>query len=433
MARAVVLGLALGAAMTPCGGFRLPKGYAPRDGASALHARRKAAAKAEVKKSVPEIIFNRPSVEELSTPHIPHDYDVHVVTLSTLHEAEPADEPEANARQAAAEALRMRQSVWAYAPYRLRAANNATGLRAAGAALCSWDTTLLDTESERIEGGLYCVQGQDAGVLAKMAATSPVAAAGASAETFVFKPNDAPELNWQFMPHPFAMVCLDKPKSGELRAATRPAHLEYLKGLDCVVQGGPLFDPADEGKGPVGSLVLFSAEDMEAAQAIAAEDPYALAGLFESTRIFPLAVADVTGRNLATRRALDERDVMREVLEECELAEHWDYPEKQIFYRTLQPGEIFKEKEDEQDKVLKFDGERLHEVTASELAAIMEGEAALNLDKTSDKEEASKAAEGAAAPAAEATGDAAEATEAAAETSEAAEAAPAADAAAAAE
>ncbi|MBO1076680.1 YciI family protein [Roseomonas marmotae] len=83
----------------------------------------------------------------------------------------------------------------------------------------------------------------------------------------------------------FAIICQDKPGALELRLATRPSHLEYLDGqAEVVVQGGPVLDA--EGK-PCGSLLLVDVADQAAAEALAAGDPYAKAGLFESVTIRP--------------------------------------------------------------------------------------------------------------------------------------------------
>lgn len=83
----------------------------------------------------------------------------------------------------------------------------------------------------------------------------------------------------------FAIICTDKPASLDLRMATRPAHLEYLKGFEkSTVLVGPLLDP--EGK-PAGSLLVVEAADRAAAEAFAAGDPYAKAGLFESVVVRP--------------------------------------------------------------------------------------------------------------------------------------------------
>lgn len=84
----------------------------------------------------------------------------------------------------------------------------------------------------------------------------------------------------------FALECIDKPNSLELRLANRPAHLEYLNGhKDALLLAGPLLDAA--GEKPVGSLLIIEAADQRAAEAFAAADPYAQAGLFQSVSIRP--------------------------------------------------------------------------------------------------------------------------------------------------
>lgn len=83
----------------------------------------------------------------------------------------------------------------------------------------------------------------------------------------------------------YALMCKDKPGSFELRMATRPPHVEYLKSLEAsgvLKMAGPLL--GDDEK-PVGSLLVISAGDKHQAEAIAAGDPYAQAGLFASTEI----------------------------------------------------------------------------------------------------------------------------------------------------
>ena len=83
----------------------------------------------------------------------------------------------------------------------------------------------------------------------------------------------------------FAITCTDKPNSLELRMATRPAHLEYLKSeMARFLVVGPVLDA--EGK-PCGSLLVVEAEDQAAAEAFAAGDPYAKAGLFETVQVRP--------------------------------------------------------------------------------------------------------------------------------------------------
>ncbi len=83
----------------------------------------------------------------------------------------------------------------------------------------------------------------------------------------------------------FAITCTDKPNSLELRLATRPTHLEYLKSkMAGFIVVGPVLDA--EGK-PCGSLFVVEAEDQAAAEAFLAGDPYAKAGLFETVQVRP--------------------------------------------------------------------------------------------------------------------------------------------------
>jgi uncharacterized protein len=80
----------------------------------------------------------------------------------------------------------------------------------------------------------------------------------------------------------FVIVALDKPGARELRAANRQAHLDYADATGAVVMAGPFLDPDG---GMTGSLLILDLPDMAAAEAWAAADPYAKAGLFESVSI----------------------------------------------------------------------------------------------------------------------------------------------------
>lgn len=81
----------------------------------------------------------------------------------------------------------------------------------------------------------------------------------------------------------FALICTDKPGGLELRMQTRPAHLEYLRGFaTSLVTAGPKLD--DDGK-PCGSVFVLDLPDRVAAEAFAANDPYALAGLFSRSEL----------------------------------------------------------------------------------------------------------------------------------------------------
>lgn len=83
----------------------------------------------------------------------------------------------------------------------------------------------------------------------------------------------------------YVLMCKDKPGSLELRMATRPPHVEYLKGLEAkgiLKTAGPLL--GDDEK-PIGSVWIIEASDKTEAEALAAGDPYAKAGLFASVEI----------------------------------------------------------------------------------------------------------------------------------------------------
>lgn len=81
----------------------------------------------------------------------------------------------------------------------------------------------------------------------------------------------------------FVFYGKDKADSLDLRLSNRPAHVEWLKSSPIPV-AGPILD----GNGnPSGSMVICEAQDQAAAEALFANDPYAIAGLFASTEIRP--------------------------------------------------------------------------------------------------------------------------------------------------
>lgn len=82
------------------------------------------------------------------------------------------------------------------------------------------------------------------------------------------------------MPH-FALICTDKPDSLELRLANRPAHRAYLDGQNNIAFAGPFLRDGQM----CGSLIVIEVPDRAAAEAFAAADPFAQAGLFSETRI----------------------------------------------------------------------------------------------------------------------------------------------------
>ena len=85
-------------------------------------------------------------------------------------------------------------------------------------------------------------------------------------------------------PMPYMIYCIDKPEHGDVRAAARKDHLAYLTGFkDKVLMAGPT--TTDDASGMTGSLLLMDFADRAEAEAFAAGDPYAKAGLFAETRI----------------------------------------------------------------------------------------------------------------------------------------------------
>ena len=83
----------------------------------------------------------------------------------------------------------------------------------------------------------------------------------------------------------FALICNDMPNSLELRLKLRPDHVAFLNGLGTAMKfAGPFTDDAGS---PVGSLVVIEAENRAAIQTLSAQDPYAIAGLFQSVDIRP--------------------------------------------------------------------------------------------------------------------------------------------------
>tara|TARA_R110002124_G_scaffold100168_7_gene246858 strand:- start:5646 stop:5918 length:273 start_codon:yes stop_codon:yes gene_type:complete len=82
----------------------------------------------------------------------------------------------------------------------------------------------------------------------------------------------------------FALMANDKPGALDTRKATRDAHLAYVRETGVVAQAGALLDADGE---MCGSLLILDVADRAAADAWAADDPYAKAGLFSDVTIKP--------------------------------------------------------------------------------------------------------------------------------------------------
>ncbi|ANC92212.1 YciI family protein [Azospirillum humicireducens] len=84
----------------------------------------------------------------------------------------------------------------------------------------------------------------------------------------------------------FMFHCVDKAGAADVRAANRADHLAYLEAnADRIFAAGPLL--SDDQSGMVGSLLIVECADAAAAEAFAANDPYAKAGLFDGVTIRP--------------------------------------------------------------------------------------------------------------------------------------------------
>lgn len=82
------------------------------------------------------------------------------------------------------------------------------------------------------------------------------------------------------MPH--ILICRDRTGALETRLANRDAHLAYVAQTGAVAFGGPMLDDAGT---MCGSVLMLATDDRAEAEAWAAADPYALAGLFEAVEI----------------------------------------------------------------------------------------------------------------------------------------------------
>ena len=80
-----------------------------------------------------------------------------------------------------------------------------------------------------------------------------------------------------------ALICIDKAGALQTRLDNRSAHLAHIESSGVVEMAGPFLD----GEAMVGSLIILDVADLAAAQAWAAADPYAQAGLFQSVQIRP--------------------------------------------------------------------------------------------------------------------------------------------------
>ena len=80
----------------------------------------------------------------------------------------------------------------------------------------------------------------------------------------------------------YALICTDKADHLEVRKANRDARLDHIRASGVVEMAGPFLNDKGEMSG---SLVILEVESKAEAEAWAAADPYAKAGLFAKVRI----------------------------------------------------------------------------------------------------------------------------------------------------
>jgi uncharacterized protein YciI len=83
----------------------------------------------------------------------------------------------------------------------------------------------------------------------------------------------------------YVIDCKDKPDALQIRLETRAAHLAYLEHYaDNLIMAGPFLCPDGN---MIGSMLIISFDTPNEVREFCANDPYALAGLFESVAIRP--------------------------------------------------------------------------------------------------------------------------------------------------
>lgn len=82
----------------------------------------------------------------------------------------------------------------------------------------------------------------------------------------------------------FIVYAKDKPGHTEMRMNNRPDHVAWLKSSSVPV-AGPLL--ADDNETMIGSMLIVEADSRADVEALLPNDPYAIAGLFDSVEVHP--------------------------------------------------------------------------------------------------------------------------------------------------
>jgi uncharacterized protein len=96
---------------------------------------------------------------------------------------------------------------------------------------------------------------------------------------------------------PYAIQTLDKPGSADLRAAARPAHLDYLTAnKHLLLAGGAITD--DDGGRALGGILIVDTDERAVAERFIADDPFNKAGLFQQVTVTRWRKAFFNGERL---------------------------------------------------------------------------------------------------------------------------------------
>ncbi|OYU37846.1 MAG: hypothetical protein CFE33_18540 [Pseudorhodobacter sp. PARRP1] len=83
-------------------------------------------------------------------------------------------------------------------------------------------------------------------------------------------------------PRLFVIYNRDAPGMADTREQHRPAHIAFMKSLGVAAKaGGPILGA--DGETRLGGMFILEAASLEEAQAVAARDPFKMAGLFETS------------------------------------------------------------------------------------------------------------------------------------------------------
>lgn len=91
----------------------------------------------------------------------------------------------------------------------------------------------------------------------------------------------------------FMVWAVDREGCAELRGETRAAHLDWLRGGGRCLMGGPFLE---DGGGAVGSLLVVSGGGLDEVAGWVKQDPYAVAGLFETVDVSELDIRALDGK-----------------------------------------------------------------------------------------------------------------------------------------